>query len=246
MFHTKRHVSIQGTGASHSFGFRWVMPTLIVGILGGCEAAPHWVNPAASDPQQQSVRELSEDPDLATLPKENQRIAVVWTAAGMNDISSFVVAPQTSSAFNGTGTFCPRPPCGIEPRSDAGQKTVTVHFDLRSYYYARVLDEPILTMMGIRKGSATPEASAVTFGPLDSISLNDVDHMVAITVDASDFVDISSATLSWISKEQSFGGGTSQDLQAGCKCCEYDNCPIVNGQEVCTCIWWVPSSYPCP
>lgn len=236
MFHVQRKVFTNGARACHRFSSRWLMPVPLIGILGGCEAATPWVEPGASDPQQDSAVELSED--VPTLPEENERTTVVCDATGLNSFSSFAAMSQTwSDPSNGTTTYCTAPPCGVERGADAKLQTVTVHFDLYSYYNVMVLDEPIVTVTGMLKGSATAKASTKTFRPLTSIRINDIDHRVAVTVDTSDFMDITSASLSWISKEKNFGSATSQDDLGLCNCCAWD-CVGPVGAENCQCTWW--------
>lgn len=213
-------------------------PLLIVGFVAGCETAAPWVDPLAVVQPQEPAESLGGD--RATTPPEKDRTTVVCTEAPLNSFSMFTHAPQTSYVVdgtgiaNGTGFACPHPPCAIERGSDTKQGTVTVHVDLRMYADTSVLDEPIVTVTGFLKGSSAAEVSTKTFGPLASISVTEVEHDVAITVDTSDFGDIENATLSWTSKAKRLNSNASQNFSAECVCCE-EACWVENGVQKCIC-----------
>lgn len=264
-FQTNPHTSrtpLVGAEDAHRFGGRWLRSLLFVGFICGCETAAPLVEPAAVDQPQQPANELPED--LPTPPADNERTTVVCTATELNSPSMFKHAPETSDALNGTGISngsgmaCPRPPCAIERGSDAKQTMVTVYFDLSSYTHAAVLDEPILTMTGTLKGSATAEISTRTIGPLAPIMLDVVGDIIKITVEASDFVDVTSASVSWMPRAKGSGNEASSTSRkptpAGSPeeavktpqflhgdCCEYC-CDFLG----CVCLEYAPYGTYCP
>jgi len=237
MFRAASRASKNVSNKSKIFGLACFMPILaVVGALGGCETGAQWVDPAASDQHQNSVDGLIEN--VPTSPEEDERTTVTCDATGLNTFSSFAAMSQAmSDPSNGTTTYCVAPPCAIEQNADAKQQTVTVSFVLKSYYDVSVIHKLSLTVTGTPKGSATAAALTKTFDQLTSVQVNDVDHTVAITVDASNFAEIASATLSWISKEKNFGSATSQDDLVWCNCCAWD-CVGPVGAENCQCTWW--------